>query len=122
VTSAEIKQARCAYRDWGADRSYAKVGRWLGKSTTLINRWSSRWDRFVAQLWGFKTLTVRLFSGSCTSVRGTAMGLQNSSRERWTRSSTPPPRWSSTRRCPRAWTLPDEPLGLGMYIEAPQLP
>lgn len=36
-------QAFTAYLDAGMGRSNAKVARGLGKSTTIINRWSSRW-------------------------------------------------------------------------------
>ncbi|USK77822.1 hypothetical protein [Peribacillus frigoritolerans] len=32
------------YRELGSERSCAKVGEKLGKSSTLIERWSSRWD------------------------------------------------------------------------------
>ena len=32
-------EAFVTYRDMGADRSYAKVGQKLSKSTTIINRW-----------------------------------------------------------------------------------
>lgn len=32
------------YRDMGPSRSHARVGRKLGKSTTLMNRWSSQWS------------------------------------------------------------------------------
>lgn len=32
------------YRDLGSCRSHAEVGRQLGKSTTLINRWSSEFE------------------------------------------------------------------------------
>jgi hypothetical protein len=32
------------YRDMGPQRSLARVGQQLGKSTTLMERWSRRWD------------------------------------------------------------------------------
>ena len=32
------------YRDMGPERSCAKVGRALGKSSTLMERWSSKWS------------------------------------------------------------------------------
>src|SRR4051812_23513801 len=32
-----------AYRDLGPSRSLAKVGRALGKSVALLERWSARW-------------------------------------------------------------------------------
>lgn len=36
--------AFAAYRDMGSLRSLAKVGRTLGKSTTMAEEWSRRWD------------------------------------------------------------------------------
>ena len=42
--TAVAYQAFTRYRDMGAARSCAKVGQELGKSRTLINRWSSRWN------------------------------------------------------------------------------
>ena len=41
--SAKAFEAFCAYRDMGPGRSVAKVGLALGKSTTLMARWSGRW-------------------------------------------------------------------------------
>jgi len=41
--SAKAFEAFCAYRDMGPGRSVAKVGHALGKSTTLMARWSGRW-------------------------------------------------------------------------------
>ena len=40
--------AFASYRDMGHSRSNAKVARELGKSVTIINRWSSQW-RWVAR-------------------------------------------------------------------------
>ena len=37
-------EAFCGYRDMGSSRSIAKVAQQLGKTTTLLNRWSSRWN------------------------------------------------------------------------------
>lgn len=41
--SAKAFQAFAAYRDMGVERSNAKVAQLLGKSKTLIDRWSSAW-------------------------------------------------------------------------------
>jgi hypothetical protein len=41
--SAKAFEAFCAYRDMGPGRSVAKVGLGLGKSTTLMARWSGQW-------------------------------------------------------------------------------
>ena len=41
--SARAFEAFCAYRDMGPGRSVAKVGHALGKSTTLMARWSGQW-------------------------------------------------------------------------------
>lgn len=41
--SHQAFQAFAAYRDMGTDRSTAKVAQRLGKSKTLMDRWSSRW-------------------------------------------------------------------------------
>jgi hypothetical protein len=41
--SAKAFEAFCAYRDMGPGRSVAKVGLALGKSTTLMARWSGQW-------------------------------------------------------------------------------
>ena len=41
--SAKAFEAFCAYRDMGPGRSVAKVGHAVGKSTTLMARWSGRW-------------------------------------------------------------------------------
>jgi len=50
--SAEAFEAFTHYRDFGANRSLAKVGQELGKSTTLMEKWSKKhqWVRRVA-LW-----------------------------------------------------------------------
>ena len=37
-------EAFCGYRDMGSSRSVAKVGTQLGKSNTLLERWSARWN------------------------------------------------------------------------------
>jgi hypothetical protein len=42
--SAKAFAAFCVYRDLGAQRSLAAVGRSLAKSTTLVARWSSQWS------------------------------------------------------------------------------
>ena len=42
--SARAFEAFQHYRDAGADRSNAKTGQALGKSKTLIDSWSSRWE------------------------------------------------------------------------------
>ncbi|KQP81618.1 hypothetical protein [Aeromicrobium sp. Leaf291] len=58
--SGPAYEAFLAYRDLGLARSNAKVARELGKSTTLMNRWSSRhswvlrasaWDRELDREW-----------------------------------------------------------------------
>ena len=56
------------YRSLGANRSLLKVGQQLGKSTTLLSRWSSRhdwtlraaaWDRYQA-----RTINMRVLQGT----------------------------------------------------------
>ena len=42
--SAQAYDAFATYRDMGSTRSLAKVGQKLGKSKTLMDRWSSRWE------------------------------------------------------------------------------
>lgn len=42
--SRKAFEAFALYRDIGPGRSYVKVGQGLGRSTTLIDRWGSRWD------------------------------------------------------------------------------
>ena len=42
--SRQAYEAFCGYRDMGSSRSIAKVAQQLGKTTTLLNRWSSRWN------------------------------------------------------------------------------
>lgn len=37
-------EAFCIYRDLGADRSIAKVGKKLGKSAALMERWSAKYE------------------------------------------------------------------------------
>lgn len=37
-------EAFCVYRDMGIERSLAKVGTQLGKSTALMERWSAKYD------------------------------------------------------------------------------
>ncbi len=50
--SAQAFQAFAEYRDMGPDRSMAKVGQKLGKSTQLMERWSSQWHWTVrADAW-----------------------------------------------------------------------
>ena len=41
--SKQAYQAFMVYMDLGLDRSLAATGRELGKSTTLMSRWSARW-------------------------------------------------------------------------------
>ena len=41
---AEAFEAFSHYRDLGSERSLVKVGQKLGKSQTLIERWSSNWN------------------------------------------------------------------------------
>jgi hypothetical protein len=49
--SAKAYAAFVAYAEMGSQRSAAKVGQQLGKSTTIINRWSAqhRWQERVRQ-------------------------------------------------------------------------
>lgn len=47
--SAPAFEAFAKYRDMGADRSLAKVAQELGKSTTLVERWSAR-DSWVVRV------------------------------------------------------------------------
>lgn len=42
--TSKAYDAFVAYRDMGGDRSYAKVARQLGKSTTLLDRWGRQND------------------------------------------------------------------------------
>ena len=42
--SAQAYEAFAIYRDMGTERSYAKVGRELGKSKTIIDRWGAEWN------------------------------------------------------------------------------
>ena len=42
--SVQAYDAFVTYRDMGSSRSGAKVGQELGKSKTLVERWSSRWE------------------------------------------------------------------------------
>lgn len=42
--SIQAYEAFCLYRDMGADRSCVKVGQKLGKSATIITRWSFQHD------------------------------------------------------------------------------
>lgn len=66
--SAKAFQAFVIYRDLGAERSLAKVATQLGKSTTLIERWSARdawvtrveaWDVEQDRLWRVQQLASR---------------------------------------------------------------
>lgn len=66
--SAPAFQAFALYRDMGADRSLAKVAKELGKSATLIERWSARdawvtrvdaWDVEQDRLWRAQQLASR---------------------------------------------------------------
>src|SRR3974377_1753660 len=41
---AKAFEAFQLYRDMGVERSLAKVGQQLGKSTPLMERWSKRWN------------------------------------------------------------------------------
>ena len=42
--SRKAFEAFCIYRDMGPARSLVKVGRELGKSTQLVERWSAKWN------------------------------------------------------------------------------
>ncbi|USK72669.1 hypothetical protein [Peribacillus asahii] len=42
--STKAFEAFSIYRDMGIERSLAKVGQQLEKSTTLLSRWSSKWN------------------------------------------------------------------------------
>lgn len=42
--SRQAFEAFTAYRDLGATRSHVKVAEKLGKSTTIISRWSRKWN------------------------------------------------------------------------------
>ncbi|KAB2328944.1 hypothetical protein F7731_23615 [Cytobacillus depressus] len=42
--SAKAFEAFVKYRNMGIERSLTKVSQELGKSTTLLSRWSSQWD------------------------------------------------------------------------------
>jgi hypothetical protein len=44
IETTDAFEAWQTYRDWGPDRSYQKVARWLSKSETIIKRWASRWE------------------------------------------------------------------------------
>lgn len=66
--SAQAFQAFAKYRDLGVDRSLAKVAKELGKSTTIIERWSARdswvlrveaWDVEQDRLWRLQQLASR---------------------------------------------------------------
>lgn len=66
--SAKAFEAFVLYRDAGTDRSLAKVARTLGKSTTLVERWSARdawvlrveaWDVEQDRLWRRQQLASR---------------------------------------------------------------
>lgn len=66
--SAPAFQAFARYRDMGADRSLAKVAKELGKSTTIIERWSARdywvnrvtaWDEEQDRIWRATQLASR---------------------------------------------------------------
>lgn len=66
--SAPAFQAFAAYRDMGADRSLAKVAQQLGKSTTLVERWSARdfwvnrvaaWDEEQDRIWRAQMVASR---------------------------------------------------------------
>ena len=50
--SLKAFEAFTTYRDWGPNRSNAKVAQQLGKSKTQIDRWSSKWSWVVrVQAW-----------------------------------------------------------------------
>lgn len=66
--SAKAFEAFVVYRDAGADRSLAKVAQQLGKSTTLIERWSARdswvlraesWDVEQDRIWRAQQIASR---------------------------------------------------------------
>jgi hypothetical protein len=61
-------EAFVAYRDMGADRSLAKVGEQLGKSTELIERWSSK-DKWVARVNAWDIEQDRLWRESLATER-----------------------------------------------------
>lgn len=42
--SSKAFEGFTVYRDMGAERSLAKAGRSLGKSKTLLEKWSSQWN------------------------------------------------------------------------------
>jgi len=75
---AKAFEAFACYRDMGATRSVRKVAQELGKSCTLIAKWSKRWS------WGSRTVAYdryldRTFRESIREgVRETAMKLQTS--------------------------------------------
>jgi antitoxin component of MazEF toxin-antitoxin module len=50
--SRKAYAAFCAYRDFGVARSQVKVAKQLGKSETLVARWSAKWQ-WVARADGF---------------------------------------------------------------------
>jgi hypothetical protein len=52
--SAQAFEGFVIYRDMGADRSLAKVAERLGKSTTLVERWSAR-DAWVTRVEAWET-------------------------------------------------------------------
>jgi hypothetical protein len=54
--TAKAFAAFCAYREMGPGRSIAKVGQALGKSTTLMARWSHTWSWVArARTWDVET-------------------------------------------------------------------
>jgi hypothetical protein len=66
--SAQAFQAFALYRDMGPDRSLAKVAKELGKSSTIVERWSARdawvvrveaWDVEQDRLWRQQQLNSR---------------------------------------------------------------
>jgi hypothetical protein len=58
--SAPAFAAFVRYRDMGPDRSLARVARELGKSTTIVERWSAR-DHWVARVAAWEVEQDRLW-------------------------------------------------------------
>jgi hypothetical protein len=94
-------EAFCAYRDKGASRSTAKVARQLGKSKTLIDRWSSRWS------WGSRAAAYDAYLDS--ERRAAAAKEAREAAQRHARIA----RLAQERICERLETLDVEALPLG---------
>jgi len=99
--SSAAYEAFCAYRDKGASRSTAKVARQLGKSKSLIDRWSSRWS------WGSRAAA---YDGYLDSERRAAAAQEaRETAQRHARIA----RLAQERICERLETLDVEALPLG---------